>query len=155
GVPFLVKDLGTRVAGLATTRGSRLFADDVADADSELVARYRAAGLVILGMTNTPELGRSPTTEPVFHGPTRNPWRPSHSAGGSSGGAAAAVAAGMVPAAHGNDGGGSLRIPASMCGLFGLKPSRGLVPTWPAADALSYPLGVPHALTTTVRDSAA
>src|SRR5437899_16909 len=155
GVPFLVKDLGADVAGLPTTRGSRLWADDVATKDSELIARYRRAGLVVLGLTNVPELGKNASTEPVLHGPTRNPWRTTHSPGGSSGGSAAAVASGMVPVAHGNDAGGSIRLPASMCGLFGLKPSRGLVPSVPAANAFSYPVAIGHVLTTTVRDSAA
>jgi amidase len=155
GVPFLVKALGADVAGLPTTRGSRLFADDVPTADSWAVARFRAAGLIVLGTTNTPELGKNGTTEPVLHGPTANPWNPSHSAGGSSGGSAAAVAAGMVPVAHGNDGGGSIRIPAASCGLFGLKPSRGRVSNAPSLDDLAYGLACQHALTRTVRDSAA
>ncbi len=106
-------------------------------------------------MTNTPELGKNGSTEPVFHGPTRNPHDLGRSAGGSSGGSAAAVASGMVPIAHGNDGGGSIRIPAAACGLFGLKPSRGRVPHAPATDAFAYPVGCIHALTRTVRDSAA
>lgn len=154
GVPVLVKDLGMQVAGLPHTRGSRLWADDVASTDSELVARYRRAGMVVLGTTNTPELGKNASTEPLLHGPTRNPWAPTHSPGGSSGGAAAAVAAGLVPVAHGSDGGGSIRIPSSMCGLFGLKPSRGRVTTFPVPGALAAPLGVHHALTRSVRDSA-
>jgi amidase len=155
GVPYLVKSLGADVAGLPTSRGSRLFADAVATTDSLAVARARAAGVVVLGMTNTPELGKNGTTEPVVHGPTHNPHDLSRSAGGSSGGSAAAVASGMVPVAHGNDGGGSIRIPASACGLFGLKPSRGRVPNAPALDAFAYPVGCTHALTRTVRDSAA
>lgn len=154
GVPVLVKDLGMQVAGLPHTRGSRLWAGDVASTDSELVARYRRAGMVVLGTTNTPELGKNASTEPLLHGATRNPWAPTHSPGGSSGGAAAAVAAGFVPVAHGSDGGGSIRIPASMCGLFGLKPSRGRVTTFPVPGALAAPLTVHHALTRTVRDSA-
>ena len=155
GVPFVVKDLSCDVAGLPATRGSRLFADVVAATDSELTRRYRAAGLVILGNTNSPEFGKNASTEPLLHGPTRNPWRTSHSTGGSSGGTAAAVAGGMVPAGHGNDGGGSIRIPASACGLFGLKPTRARTPSWPAPSFFSYPLSVGHALTRTVRDSAA
>ena len=123
--------------------------------DSLAVARARAAGVIVLGMTNTPELGKNGTTEPVLHGPTRNPHDLSRSAGGSSGGSAAAVAAGMVPVAHGNDGGGSIRIPAASCGLFGLKPSRGRVSNAPSLDAFAYPVGCTHALTRTVRDSAA
>ncbi|MCD4532882.1 amidase [Nocardioides sp. cx-169] len=154
GVPLLVKDLGMRVAGLPATRGSRLWADDVATVDSELVRRYRAAGMVVLGTSNSPELGKSASTEPLLHGPTRNPWSTGRSAGGSSGGSAAAVAADLVPLAHGNDGGGSLRIPASMCGLFGLKPSRGRVTTFPAASSLAAPLTANHVLTRSVRDSA-
>jgi amidase len=155
GVPFLVKDLGCDVAGLPATRGSRLFADVVAAEDSELARRFKAAGLVILGNTNTPELGKNASTEPVLHGPARNPWRTTHSTGGSSGGSAAAVAAGIVPAAHANDGGGSIRIPSSSCGLFGLKPTRGRTPAWPAPGIGPYPLGIGHAVCRTVRDSAA
>ncbi|MFF3261914.1 amidase [Streptomyces sp. NPDC002932] len=154
GVPMLVKDLGTEVAGLPATGGSRLFADATARRDSELVARYRRAGAVVLGTTNTPELGLNASTEPALFGPTRNPWSPAHSPGGSSGGSAAAVAAGMVPVAHASDGGGSIRIPAAACGLFGLKPSRGRVSPAPRPTTLSGLLSAHHALTTTVRDSA-
>ena len=154
GVPMLVKDLGMRVAGLPTTRGSRLWADDVSTVDSELVQRYRRAGMVVLGMSNSPELGKNASTEPLLHGPTRNPWAPTRSAGGSSGGSAAAVAADLVPVAHGNDGGGSIRIPASACGLFGLKPSRGRITTYPAPTTLAAPLSSNHVLTRSVRDSA-
>ncbi len=153
GVPTVMKSLGADVAGLPTTRGSRLFADKVAAADSELVRRYRAAGMVVLGTANTPELGLNPSTESVLHGPALNPWRETHSTGGSSGGSSAAVAAGMVPVAHANDGGGSIRIPASMCGLFGLKPSRGRVSPAPAA-AVAAITSHQHAVTRTVRDSA-
>lgn len=155
GVPYLVKALGAQVEGLPTSRGSRLWADDVASADSLAVARARAAGVIVLGMTNTPELGKNGSTEPLFHGPTRNPHDLSRSAGGSSGGSAAAVASGMVPIAHGNDGGGSIRIPSAACGLFGLKPSRGRVPNSPFLEAFAYPVGCTHSLTRTVRDSAA
>jgi amidase len=154
GVPFVIKDLGVTVAGLPATSGSRLFADVVAERDSEIVQRYRRAGLVIIGTTNTPELGRNASTEPALFGPTRNPHRLTQSPGGSSGGTAAAVAAGIVVAGHGNDGGGSLRIPASACGLVGLKPSRGRTPAAPRRVAMSYPLGINHALTRTVRDAA-
>ncbi len=154
GVPTVVKSLAADVAGLATTAGSRLFAEAVAARDSELVARYRRAGMVVLGTTNTPELGKNASTEPVLHGATRNPWDLARSPGGSSGGSAAAVASAMVPVAHGNDGGGSIRIPAAMCGLFGLKPSRGRVPVAPYLSSLANPTSVHHALTTTVRDSA-
>lgn len=154
GVPILIKDLGMNVAGLPCTRGSRLFADHVPTRDSELVARYRRAGMVVLGMTNSPEFGLNASTEPQLFGATRNPWHAERSPGGSSGGAAAAVASGMVPVAHGSDGGGSIRIPSAMCGLFGLKPSRGRVSPAPSPSLLSGPVSVHHALTTTVRDSA-
>jgi amidase len=154
GVPFVTKDLGIDVAGMRSTGGSRLFADVVARDDSMLVQRYRAAGLILVATTSTPELGRAPSTEPLLRGPTRNPHRLTHSSGGSSGGTAAAVASGMVPAGHGNDGGGSIRIPASACGLVGLKPSRGRTPALPRLTALSYPMGINHALTRSVRDTA-
>ena len=155
GIPFVVKDLGVQVAGMHNRDGSSLFAERTATADSDVVARYRAAGLVIVATTKTPELGKAPTTEPVVGGPARNPHRLTHSTGGSSGGTAAAVASGMVPAGHGNDGGGSIRIPASMCGLVGLKPTRGRTPWWPKPIAYSYPVGINHVLTRSVRDSAA
>lgn len=154
GVPMLVKDLGTEVEGLPATGGSRLFAAVTARRDSELVARYRRAGAVVLGTTNTPELGLNASTEPALFGPTRNPWSPAHSPGGSSGGSAAAVAAGLVPVAHASDGGGSIRIPAAACGLFGLKPSRGRVSPAPRPTTLSGLVSGHHAVTTTVRDSA-
>jgi amidase len=155
GVPFLVKDLNCDVAGLPSTRGSRLFADVIATEDCELTRRFKRAGLIILGNTNTPEFGKNASTEPQLHGPTRNPWNTAYSPGGSSGGSAAAVAAGMVPAAHANDGGGSIRIPAAECGLVGLKPTRGRTPTWPIPAAFAYPVGVGNCVTRTVRDSAA
>lgn len=155
GVPFVVKNLGQQVGGLRATRGSRLWADAVAEADSELVRRYRAAGFIVLGTTNSPELGRNASTEPLLHGPTRNPHRLSHSPGGSSGGTGAAVASGIVPIGHGNDGGGSIRIPAAACGLFGLKPTRARVTNHPETSLLSYPMGIDHVLTRSVRDSAA
>ena len=154
GVPFLVKDLGVYVAGMPATDASRLFADRVATADSELVRRWRVAGGVPIGMTNSPEMGKNASTEPLLYGPTHNPRRRGYSSGGSSGGSAAAVAAGIVPVAHGNDGGGSIRIPASMCGLIGLKPSRARVPASPDLNLLAYPLGINGALTRTVRDTA-
>ena len=154
GVPILIKDLGTAVEGLPSTGGSRLFSEGAATADSELVARYRRAGMVVLGTTNTPEFGLNASTEPQLFGPTRNPRDLTRSPGGSSGGAAAAVATGMVSVAHGSDGGGSIRIPSSMCGLFGLKPSRGRVSAAPDSATLAGPVSVHHALTTTVRDSA-
>jgi Asp-tRNA(Asn)/Glu-tRNA(Gln) amidotransferase A subunit family amidase len=124
GVPFLLKDLGGALAGVPLTGGSRFFANAPAPADAEIVTRHKRAGLMILGRTNTPEFGLSATTEPVLFGPTRNPWDLTRSAGGSSGGSAAAVAARMVPLAHASDGGGSIRIPASCCGLFGMKTTR-------------------------------
>jgi amidase len=123
--------------------------------DEELVARYKTAGLVIFGKTNTPELGMANVTEPELFGPTRNPWNPDRTPGGSSGGSAAAVAAGIVPAAAANDGGGSIRTPASNCGLVGLKPSRGRNPSGPQAPELWWGFVAEHAVTRTVRDSAA
>src|SRR5258707_10188856 len=125
GVPFLLKDLGATLAGTPTTGGSRLFAEAVAPADNAITTAYRDAGLSLFGKTNTPEFGLWPFTESEFLGVCRNPWDLSRTPGGSSGGAAAAVAAGIVPAAHASDGGGSIRTPASCCGLFGMKPSRG------------------------------
>ena len=155
GVPFLLKDLGQYMAGVPTSAGSRLFADSIQREDSSLVKRYRAAGLRLCGKTNTPELGLATTTEPLLFGATRNPLQPTHSAGGSSGGAAAAVASGMVPMAHASDGGGSIRIPASCCGLIGLKPTRGRVPLGPHAMEGWGGLSTTHAITRSVRDSAA
>jgi amidase len=155
GVPFLLKDLRAAYAGVPTTSGSRFFHDLVPDHDSELVARYRRAGLVTLGKTNTPEFGGAPTTEGSVNGATRNPWSLDHSAGGSSGGSAAAVAAGMVPIAHGSDGGGSVRIPAGCCGLFGFKPSRGLNPSGPDYGEAWNGMSVEHVISRSVRDSAA
>lgn len=155
GVPYLVKDLGILIEGSPTGMGSRLFQDLVSPADDELMTRFRRAGLVALGKTNTPELGLNVVTEPVAHGPTRNPWRPDLTPGGSSGGAAAAVAARMVPMAHGNDVAGSIRIPSSCCGLFGLKPSRGRIPTGPVEGEVLMGFATDHALTRSVRDSAA
>jgi amidase len=133
GVPFLLKDLGALSAGDPYAGGVKAAraAGHVADHDSVLTQRFRAAGLVVLGRTNCSELGLLPTTEAEAYGPARNPWGTGHSTGGSSGGSAAAVASGMVPVAHASDGGGSIRIPASECGLVGLKPSRGRVPLWP------------------------
>lgn len=153
GVPFLLKDLGVPLKGQPMTNGSRLYADYVPQFDAELTRRYRAAGLVIFGKTNTPELGMCCNTEPVLHGPTRNPWDLGRSPGGSSGGASAAVAVGIVPAAHGSDSAGSVRIPASDCGLFGLMATRGRIGMGPAGDPLG--VGRPHVLTRSVRDSAA
>ncbi len=155
GVPYLLKDLVATIAGEPTSQGTRLLVDKPMACDSELVRRQRAAGLLIIGRTNTPELGLTPHTEPALFGPTRNPWSPAHSPGGSSGGSAAAVAARIVPAASGGDGGGSIRIPASCCGLFGLKPSRGTTPTGPLHGELWRGYTIEHAITRSVRDSAA
>jgi amidase len=138
GVPIAVKDL-TATAGIRTTYSSRAFAENVPDFDAAVVRRIRAAGFVIVGKTNTPEFGTTAFTESDLNGATRNPWNLERTVGGSSGGAAAAVAAGLLPLAHGTDGGGSIRIPASCCGIFGLKPSRGRVSSapFPALEGLS------------------
>ncbi|MBI4952242.1 MAG: amidase [Myxococcales bacterium] len=154
GVPTLIKDILASVAGWPTTSGSRYLRDFVPREDSELVARLRRAGFVFLGKTNTPEFGYLPTTEPRFFGATRNPWDTRRSTGGSSGGAAAAVATRMGPVAHASDGGGSIRIPASCCGLFGLKPSRGRVSLGPELGDIMSGLVCEHVLTVSVRDSA-
>jgi amidase len=155
GVPFLLKDLFAEYAGQRFSNGNVALkeAHVVADADTTLVSRYRAAGLVIAGRTNSPELGSVPTTEPVAWGPTHNPWDTTRTPGGSSGGAAAAVASGMVPFAHASDGGGSIRIPASCCGLVGLKPSQGRITLGPVRDESG--LSVQHCVSRTVRDTAA
>ena len=155
GVPFMLKDLGAMYAGVPMRHGSDYFKDFVAPHDSHIVSRYKAAGLVTIGKTATPELGVSLVTESRVHGITRNPWNLDRGAGGSSGGAAAAVAGGMVPAAHGSDGAGSIRMPSSACGLFGLKPSRGRVSAGPDAGEWTAGLSMHHAITRTVRDSAA
>jgi amidase/6-aminohexanoate-cyclic-dimer hydrolase len=155
GVPYLLKDLGVLYTGAPTNSGSKFWDGFVADHDSEIVARYKRAGLVIFGKTNTPELGLAPSTEPRRHGPTRNPWKTTHGAGGSSGGAAAAVAGGILPMAHATDGGGSIRIPASCCGLFGMKPTRARNPMGPDAGEGWGGASVGHAVTRSVRDSAA
>jgi len=155
GVPFLIKDLITAYAGEPMRNGSRLFKDFVPPEDEELTRRYKAAGLVIFGKTNTPELGVSNVTEPELFGPTRNPWDLERTSSGSSGGSAAAVAARIVPAANANDGGGSIRTPASNCALVGLKPSRGRNPTGPQTPDIWWGFIGEHVVTRTVRDCAA
>jgi len=155
GVPFLLKDIIDEYAGVPMTMGCRAFRNYVPAQDSEIVVRFRKSGLVILGKTNVPELGLLGITEPELHGPTLNPWNTGHTPGGSSGGSAAAVASGMVPLAAGNDGGGSIRIPASCCGLFGLKPTRGRNPLGPMVGELWQGAVVSHVITRSVRDSAA
>ncbi len=154
GVPFLIKEMSP-VNGWPWTRGSRLFARDTAGSDSAIVQRFREAGLVPFGKTNIPELCLTITTESRLYGPCNNPVSPGYSTGGSSGGAAAAVAAGIVPAAHGSDGGGSIRIPAACCGLFGLKPSRGLSVVDDDLGSAWSGMSVSHVLSRSVRDSAA
>ncbi len=155
GVPFLLKDLGALCRGTRLTMGSRLFEDFVCEIDDTLVARYRRAGLVIFGRGSSPEMGLSYATESLLHGPTRNPWNLARTPGGSSGGGAAAVAAGVVPMAQASDGGGSIRVPAACCGLFGLKPTRGRTPAGPLFGEHWAGMALPHAITRSVRDSAA
>ena len=154
GFPFLIKDLST-VKGLPATFGSRLFKEHIAKKSSRIVESYLKAGLNIFGLTNTPEFGLTLTTEPVANGVTKNPWNTAYSTGGSSGGAAAAVAAGILPVAHATDGGGSIRIPASCCGLFGLKPSRGLTCIENDLTGSWAGMSVGHVVSQTVQDSAA
>jgi amidase len=155
GVPFLLKDLTAQCEGEPITSGSRLFKGWISPRDSEMTRRYRKAGLIIVGKTNTPEFGLVPFTESEFLGVCRNPWNPEYTTGGSSGGSGAAVASGMVPMADGGDGGGSIRIPASCCGVFGLKPTRGRTPTGPMQGELWRGATVEHVITRSVRDSAA
>jgi amidase len=155
GVPFLIKDLLASYKGAGLSFGTKNLKGFIADHDSELVSRYKRAGFITVGKTNTPELGLMPTTEPRLFGPGRNPWDLNRTPGGSSGGSAAAVAAGLVPAAHGNDGGGSIRIPASCCGIFGLKPTRARNPLGPDYGDMMSGLVAEHVLTRSVRDSAA
>ncbi|MDC9605338.1 amidase [Xenorhabdus griffiniae] len=156
GVPMLLKDLGITAKGFILTNGSRLFKGDKSSQDNELALRLRKAGFNFFGRSKTPEFGANCTTEALFYGePTRNPWNTALSSGGSSGGAAAAVAAGILPVAHASDGGGSIRIPASCCGLFGLKPTRMRNPTGPIAGEGWGSLGVEHVISRSVRDSAA
>ena len=155
GVPFLLKDLGALYAGVRMTMGTAFLRNFVPDHESELVTRLKRAGLIIVGKTNTPELGILPTTEPRLFGPSHNPWDIHRTPGGSSGGSAAAVAARFVPMAHANDAGGSIRIPASCCGLFGLKPTRARNPFGPDLGDIYSGLVIDHAVTRSVRDSAA
>jgi amidase len=157
GVPVLVKDLDGELAGEPLHLGNGLLRDlgATADHDSYLFAKLRAAGCIVIGKTNTPELGLLPTTEPLAYGPTHNPWDGARSPGGSSGGSAAAVAAGMVPFAHAGDGGGSIRIPASACGIFGLKPTRGRISLGPETGEAWGGLVARHVVSRSVRDSAA
>ena len=159
GVPFLIKDLAIQVAGMPRTSGSHFLKDEAHTEDSELVKRYRAAGIVILGKTNTPEMGITGTSESALLGPCRNPWNPDHIAGGSSGGAASATAAGIVPLAHASDGLGSIRIPAACCGLVGMKPTRDRNPNVGGSEAGDRDrvngMAVDHVVSRSVRDSAA
>lgn len=155
GVPMLLKDLQAAYAGVPLSSGCKSLKDYIPDHDCEMVIRYKRAGMVILGKTNTPEFGLLGITEPELFGPCRNPWNTGHTPGGSSGGSASAVAAGMVPLASGGDGGGSIRIPSAYCGLFGLKPSRGRNPSGPDCGIAWQGAVQSHVLTRTVRDSAA
>jgi len=155
GVPTLLKDMRAGATGMPTRSGSRLSPAALADHDSTLLARFKAAGLIPLGKTNVPEFGILPTTESKLYGPAHNPWNLAHSTGGSSGGSAAAVAARIVPIAHATDGGGSIRIPASCCGLVGLKVSRGRVTQGPDMADSTSGLSVDHVVTRSVRDCAA
>jgi len=155
GVPFLAKDLASMYSGHPTSAGSRFMKNHVVTWDSELAKRVKASGVTVFGKTNTPEWGLQPVTEPELWGPTLNPWDVGRSPGGSSGGSGAAVAAGIVPMAGGGDGGGSIRIPASCCGLFGLKPSRGRTPTGPNRGQFWRGASIEHVITRSVRDSAA
>jgi amidase/6-aminohexanoate-cyclic-dimer hydrolase len=155
GVPFLLKDLGAEAVEFPSHNGSRLFADTRYGRDSAIFARMRATGVVTFGRTTAPEGGIGPATEAaVYGGPTRNPWNLGHTSGGSSGGAGAAVAAGIVPFAHGSDGGGSVRIPASNCGLFGMKPTRARLPDGPYAGEGWAGMAIDGFLTRSVRDTA-
>ncbi|MEM7663498.1 MAG: amidase [Pseudomonadota bacterium] len=154
GVPFPTKDLLVEIEGAPLTQGSRAWRDNVATQDSEITKRYRAAGLTLFGATTSPEFGLTTTTESVLFGPTRNPWDTSRTSGGSSGGASAAVAAGVVPVAQASDGGGSIRIPAACCGLFGMKPSRGRTPMGPGTTEGWNGQSCTHVISRSVRDSA-
>jgi len=162
GVPFLIKDLGVELAGEPIYKGNRFRYQQISNnnrfiskQNSELVSRYKKTGLIPLGKTNTPEYGVAFVTEPAIFGACNNPWDLSRTSGGSSGGSAAAVACRIVPLAHGNDGGGSIRVPSSCCGLFGMKPSRGRMPAGPKHAEYWHGLSIDHVLTLSVRDSAA
>ncbi len=155
GVPFLIKDILIHMKGVKSESCSALLEGVVSEYDSDLMTCYRKAGLMTVARTATPEFGYNSATESRFNGPTRNPWDISKMAGGSSGGSSSAVAAGIVPMAHANDGGGSIRIPASCCGLVGMKPSRGRTPLGPDYSEALNGMGIEHAVTRTVRDSAA
>ena len=155
GVPFALKDLGAALKGAPLTQGSRAYKNYVSDYDSTLTTRYKKAGLVIFGQTTTPEFGGTTTTESILFGNTLNPWNHERIAGGSSGGAAATVASGVIPLAHASDGGGSIRVPAACCGLFGLKPSRGRMPMGPYRTEGWGGFSINHAVSRSVRDSAA
>jgi amidase len=154
GVPFLLKDL-ENLAGTRTTFGASIYKDNIAAESGTLAQRFLAAGLAIFGKTSSPEFGLMPTTESRLFGPTRNPWNPAHSSGGSSGGAAAAVAARILPVAHASDGGGSIRIPASASGVFGLKPTRARTPVGPDRGEGWGGFSCGHVVSISVRDSAA
>src|SRR3954466_5987162 len=157
GVPIVVKDLDGMLAGAPYHAGNKLLKarNYIAPTTSYIFEKLERAGFVIVGKTNTPEFGLMTTTEPEAYGPTHNPWNTRYSTGGSSGGSAAAVASGMVPLGHAGDGGGSIRVPASHCGLFGLKPSRGRVSLGPEEAESWAGLVARHAVTHSVRDSAA
>jgi amidase len=155
GVPLLLKDLASPYGGVPMRGGSRLYEHFVPERTGELIERYLRAGVVVFGKTSTSEFGILPTCESAFYGPCKNPWKPGRTPGGSSGGAGAVVAARIVPAAHGGDAGGSIRIPASACGVFGLKPTRGRNPMGPDQSERAHGLAVEHVLTVSVRDSAA
>src|ERR1700732_2541223 len=154
GVPFLLKDLEL-LEGTRTTSGARIYKDNIADHTGTLAQRFLATGVAIFGKSSTPEFGLMPTTEPRLFGPTRNPWNLAHSSGGSSGGAAAAVAARILPVAHASDGGGSIRIPASASGVFGLKPTRARNPLGPDRGEGWAGFSCGHVVSISVRDSAA
>src|ERR1044072_5594639 len=155
GVPFLLKDLGQDLVGYPTSGGSRSLSTTPVQEPATVVQRWLDAGLVVFGKTNTPEFGAKGITESHLFGPARNPWNLDHTPGGSSGGAAAAVAAGIIPCAAASDGGGSIRIPASACGLFGLKPSRGLVPAGPLVQEGMGGAATSGVISRSVRDTAA